>query len=338
MQVGTEEVELRRAEVALGRLAELVCRRSDPSSQRTKSTASGRTPTVRSAGRRASSAAGAWRSARVWSDAPTGSIVAVCSSTSTSMPSPGERERRREAADSAADDRDPHPDGLPAALVDLHSTPRMRSRRGTISGHDQLSTGSLSMRAVRIHSHGGPEVLQRRRDPRARRPGRATCSSGFARRRSTIATSGFVAATRIRPTSVDLPARARHRRLRRRRRGRLGGRRLSRRATASPRTRTCSAARCRYCMRGEFQLCPDFDVYNGTYAELFLVPARFAVTVDPSVPGRARRRLPERLHHRLADARRQGARRCRGHRLRLGRHERARLGRDRDREARAAPA
>ena len=33
-----------------------------------------------------------------------------------------------------------------------------------------------------------------------------------------------------------------------------------------------------------FQYCPFFSVYNGTYAELFLVPARFAVTVDPSVP------------------------------------------------------
>jgi len=41
---------------------------------------------------------------------------------------------------------------------------------------------------------------------------------------------------------------------------------------------------CRYCVRGEFQLCPDFDVYHGTYAELFLVPAQFAVRVDPSVP------------------------------------------------------
>ncbi len=41
---------------------------------------------------------------------------------------------------------------------------------------------------------------------------------------------------------------------------------------------------CRYCLRGAFQLCPRFDVYHGTYAELFLVPARYAVAVDPSVP------------------------------------------------------
>ena len=28
----------------------------------------------------------------------------------------------------------------------------------------------------------------------------------------------------------------------------------------------------------------SFDVYHGTYAELFVVPAAFAVVVDPSVP------------------------------------------------------
>src|SRR5207249_224064 len=30
--------------------------------------------------------------------------------------------------------------------------------------------------------------------------------------------------------------------------------------------------------------CMSFDVYHGTYAELFVVPAAFAVVVDPSVP------------------------------------------------------
>lgn len=41
---------------------------------------------------------------------------------------------------------------------------------------------------------------------------------------------------------------------------------------------------CRYCLEGRFQLCPHFSVYTGTYAELFLVPAHFAVRVEPSVP------------------------------------------------------
>jgi NADPH:quinone reductase-like Zn-dependent oxidoreductase len=42
--------------------------------------------------------------------------------------------------------------------------------------------------------------------------------------------------------------------------------------------------RCRYCLGGRLQLCPRFAVYTGTYAELFLVPARFAVPIDASVP------------------------------------------------------
>ncbi len=53
------------------------------------------------------------------------------------------------------------------------------------------------------------------------------------------------------------------------------------RVTANP---YMECGRCRYCRRGQFQLCPYFSVYNGTYAEQFLVPARFAVTVDPTVP------------------------------------------------------
>ena len=61
----------------------------------------------------------------------------------------------------------------------------------------------------------------------------------------------------------------------------VDGFRVGDRVTASPYMQ-CGA--CRYCMRGELQLCPDFDVYHGTYAELFLVPAQFAVSVDPSVP------------------------------------------------------
>ena len=53
------------------------------------------------------------------------------------------------------------------------------------------------------------------------------------------------------------------------------------RVTASP---YMQCGRCDWCVRGRFQYCPHFSVYNGTYAELFLVPAAFAVRVDPSVP------------------------------------------------------
>jgi NADPH:quinone reductase-like Zn-dependent oxidoreductase len=53
------------------------------------------------------------------------------------------------------------------------------------------------------------------------------------------------------------------------------------RVTANP---YMHCGRCPWCVRGQFQYCPHFSVYNGTYAELFLVPADFAVRVDPSVP------------------------------------------------------
>jgi NADPH:quinone reductase-like Zn-dependent oxidoreductase len=53
------------------------------------------------------------------------------------------------------------------------------------------------------------------------------------------------------------------------------------RVTANP---YMPCGRCDWCIRGRLQYCPFFGVYNGTYAELFLVPAAFAVSVDPSVP------------------------------------------------------
>ncbi len=53
------------------------------------------------------------------------------------------------------------------------------------------------------------------------------------------------------------------------------------RVTANP---YMECGRCETCRRGRFQYCPFFTVYHGTYAEQFLVPARFAVRVDPSVP------------------------------------------------------
>jgi NADPH:quinone reductase-like Zn-dependent oxidoreductase len=53
------------------------------------------------------------------------------------------------------------------------------------------------------------------------------------------------------------------------------------RVTASP---YMHCGRCPWCVRGRFQYCPRFTVYAGTYAELFLVPADFAIVVDESVP------------------------------------------------------
>ena len=138
------------------------------------------------------------------------------------------------------------------------------------------------MRAVRIHSHGGPEVLQLDEIPEPR-PGPGDLLVSL---RATSVNHRDVWIRRGHPHPkyhVDLPAV-------------LGidvcgdvvevgseveGFRPGDRVTANPYMQ-CGA--CRYCVRGQFQLCPDFDVYNGTYAELFLVPARFAVSLDPSVP------------------------------------------------------
>ena len=53
------------------------------------------------------------------------------------------------------------------------------------------------------------------------------------------------------------------------------------RVTANP---YMQCGRCAQCVRGRFQYCSRFRVFNGTYAEQFLVPAAFAVKVDPSVP------------------------------------------------------
>ncbi len=138
------------------------------------------------------------------------------------------------------------------------------------------------MRAVRIHTHGGPEVLQVDEVPEPT-PGPGDL---LVRLRATSVNHRDAWIRRGHPHPkyhVDLPAV-------------LGidvcgdvvevgsevdGFRPGDRVTANP---YMQCGTCRYCVRGEFQLCPDFDVYNGTYAELFLVPARFAVSVDPSVP------------------------------------------------------
>ncbi len=42
--------------------------------------------------------------------------------------------------------------------------------------------------------------------------------------------------------------------------------------------------KCDYCRRGEFQYCPRFSVYNGSYAEYAVIPADNAVQLSPDVP------------------------------------------------------
>lgn len=42
--------------------------------------------------------------------------------------------------------------------------------------------------------------------------------------------------------------------------------------------------KCRRCVRGEFQYCPHFTVYNGSYAEYAVISAANAVTLADSVP------------------------------------------------------
>lgn len=138
------------------------------------------------------------------------------------------------------------------------------------------------MRAVRIHAHGGPEVLQVDDVPEPV-PG---ADDLLVRLRATSVNHRDVWIRRGHPHPayhVDLPAV-------------LGidvcgdvvdvgsgveGFRPGDRVTANP---YMPCGRCRYCLEGRFQLCPRFAVYTGTYAEFFLVPARFAVRIDQSVP------------------------------------------------------
>ena len=138
------------------------------------------------------------------------------------------------------------------------------------------------MRAVRIHAHGGPEVLQVDEIPEPT-PGPGEL---LVRLRATSVNHRDIWMRRghAHPAyHVELPAI-------------LGidvcgdvvdagddveGFRPADRVTANP---YMECGRCAYCRRGRFQHCPRFSVYNGTYAEMFVVPARFAVRVDPSVP------------------------------------------------------
>jgi len=138
------------------------------------------------------------------------------------------------------------------------------------------------VRAVRIHAHGGPEVLQVEDIPEPE-PGPRDL---LVRLRATSVNHRDIWIRKGHPHPayhVALPAV-------------LGidvcgdvvavGAEVEafapgERVTANP---YMHCGRCGWCVRGRFQYCPEFSVYNGTYAELFLVPADFAVRVDPSVP------------------------------------------------------
>jgi NADPH:quinone reductase-like Zn-dependent oxidoreductase len=138
------------------------------------------------------------------------------------------------------------------------------------------------MRAVRIHAHGGPEVLQVDEVPEPE-PGPHDL---LVRLRATSVNHRDIWMRKGHPHPayhVELPAI-------------LGidvcgdvvevgpevdGFAAGDRVTANP---YMHCGRCPWCIRGQFQYCPRFSVYNGTYAELFLVPAAFAVHVDPDVP------------------------------------------------------
>jgi NADPH:quinone reductase-like Zn-dependent oxidoreductase len=138
------------------------------------------------------------------------------------------------------------------------------------------------VRAIRIHAHGGPEVL-RRDDVPEPEPGPHDL---LVRLRATSVNHRDIWIRKGHPHPayhVDLPAVL----------GidvcgdvvavgaEVGGFKAGDRVTANPYMQ-CGA--CDWCVRGRFQYCPRFRVYTGTYAELFLVPAAFAAVVDPSVP------------------------------------------------------
>lgn len=137
------------------------------------------------------------------------------------------------------------------------------------------------MRAVRIHEHGGPEVLRLEEVPEPA-PGPGDL---LVRMRATTVNHRDVWIRKGHPHPayhVDLPTI-------------LGidisgeivaigagveGFTRGDRVTANP---YIPCRRCRYCIRGHFQYCPDFSVFNGAYAELVVIPARQAVRLSPQV-------------------------------------------------------
>ena len=138
------------------------------------------------------------------------------------------------------------------------------------------------MRAVRIHGHGGPEMLRVDDVPEPRPGPEDLCL----RLRATTINHRDIWIRKGHPHPayhVDLPAIL----------GidicgdvvemgeRVEGFAEGDRVTASPYMH-CGV--CGQCARGRFQYCPNFSVYNGAYAEYVIVPAAFAIRVDPGIP------------------------------------------------------
>lgn len=137
------------------------------------------------------------------------------------------------------------------------------------------------MRAVRMHEHGGPEVLQLDEVPEPA-PGPDDL---LVRMRATTVNHRDVWIRKGHPHPayhVDLPAI-------------LGidisgeivdkgelveGFEVGERVTANP---YIPCKRCKHCICGWFQYCPNFSVFNGAYAELVVIPAVQAVKLASSV-------------------------------------------------------
>jgi NADPH:quinone reductase-like Zn-dependent oxidoreductase len=137
------------------------------------------------------------------------------------------------------------------------------------------------MRAVRMHRHGGPEVLELEEIPEPT-PGR---NDLLVQMRATTVNHRDIWIRKGHPHPayhVELPAI-------------LGidiageiiglgaevdGFALGERVTANP---YIPCGRCQYCLRGHPQYCPHFTVFNGAYAERVVISAAQAVKLSPSV-------------------------------------------------------
>lgn len=137
------------------------------------------------------------------------------------------------------------------------------------------------MRAVRMHEHGGPDVLRVEEVPEPT-PGPRDL---LVRMKATTVNHRDVWIRKGHPHPayhVDLPAI-------------LGidisgeivdmgdeveGFSVGERVTANP---YIPCGRCDYCLRGRLQYCPHFSVFNGAYAELVVIPAVQAVKLSARV-------------------------------------------------------
>lgn len=137
------------------------------------------------------------------------------------------------------------------------------------------------MRAVRMHKHGGPEVLRLEEVPEPR-PGPKDL---LVRMHATTVNHRDVWIRKGHPHPayhVDLPAilgidisgeivETGHE---------VDGFAVGERVTANP---YIPCGHCRYCVRGRLQFCPHFSVFNGAYAELVVIPAAQAVKLSSRV-------------------------------------------------------